>query len=370
MGLTIYNPSAINTTNANLANQMDLMHDFTDYTYSFTPRTNDIILEISDTFGVADIYYQLLTYSNTPSAFRIYWYDSNNTATLLYDYATTSIPTGMIKFTTPSNCVKIRFWLGYTGTGSSQSGTIAVAYKAATMLRWYNDVHRNRGTFRIFKKVVCCGDSFTSGHMTVGGVVYSTNEEFAWPHYMAIASGNTYVNCGSSGANTHTWQEVERGLPAATASGLAQAYIIGLGINDSSSDQARHIDVGVSTDIGTTNNTYYGNYSKIIRDLKAISPDAKVFILTAPNDNPTRYDAYNAAVRDIAAAYHDTYDTHLLDLAVSGWYSNASLTGDYWESHYTAIGYQQFAEIMQIALTEYINTHISEFQDVSQIAYV
>jgi hypothetical protein len=48
-------------------------------------------------------------------------------------------------------------------------------------------------------------------------------------------------------------------------------------------------------------------------------------------------------------------------------YENSSLVNDMVNGHYTAIGYEQFAEIYEYILSEYINNHISEFQNVHEI---
>ncbi|MBQ5840630.1 MAG: hypothetical protein IIW40_01610, partial [Clostridia bacterium] len=52
----------------------------------------------------------------------------------------------------------------------------------------------------IFRKVVCCGDSFTAGYIgTTNDNIVQTNWEYAWPSFMARLTGNEYVNCGHSG---------------------------------------------------------------------------------------------------------------------------------------------------------------------------
>ena len=51
------------------------------------------------------------------------------------------------------------------------------------------------------------------------------------------------------------------------------------------------------------------------------------------------------------------------------YYSNDSLINDYVNGHYTAIGYEQFAEVYEYILSDYINTHVSEFQNVHEIEY-
>lgn len=224
--------------------------------------------------------------------------------------------------------------------------------------------------YRIFKKVVCCGDSYTSGHIVdKEGVAHPTNEEFAWPHYMGLMSGNEYVNCGKSGANAKTWLTSERGLAKAISSGKAQAYIIGLAINDSS-NTSNHLDIGTPSDIGTDNKTYYGCYSKIIRELHAINNDAIIFVQTLPRTGD-KYDPYNEAVEYIANLYKDEYHVHVLDLLKykDTLYSIGSITGDSIGGHYTAIGYAQFAKCLSIVMSDYISENIEDFQEVAFIPY-
>lgn len=220
-------------------------------------------------------------------------------------------------------------------------------------------VSLNSNTCSIFRKVVCCGDSMTAGYINIGNGVYETNEDYAWPSFMARLTGNEYINCGASGATVLTWQTTSRGLPKAQTAGVAQAYLVGLGVNDTS-----NVELGTSADIGTDNQTYYGGMSKIIRELNAISPQAKIFLQTIPTNSETRQ-AYNEAVRAIVEAYKDTYPVHLLDLeAYKSLYFVPTITNDSIGGHYTAIAYQQFAENLRVIWSKYINSHISDFQDV------
>lgn len=226
----------------------------------------------------------------------------------------------------------------------------------------------NQSTFRIFKKVTCIGDSYTSGYIYNGSTEYGENEQFAYPHFMETASGNTYINCGVSGANAKTWQSSLRGLPKMLSNGRSQAYIIGLMINDQS-DSERHLDLGTPSDIGTHNNTYYAGISEIITQIKNQNPTAKIFLNTCPKDGEN-YPEYNTAIRTIASHYSGQ-NVYCIDLAdtYKTLYTNQSLITDYFHGHYTALGYEQFAEIYQNILSDYINNHVSEFQDVFLIPY-
>ena len=227
-----------------------------------------------------------------------------------------------------------------------------------------NNISFNKYTSKIFKKVVCCGDSYTSGHININGEAKITNEEFAWPHYMSTLTGNEWINCGCSGCTVLTWQTHERGLQKAKSVGKAQAYVIGLMINDTSL-----VDLGDISDIGTDNQTYYGGMSKIIRELNTINPKAKIFVNTCPKTGE-KYTQYNQAVRDIVNQYKDIYPVYCIDLEASKkLYEVPSLQNDYIYAHYTAIGYEQFAEIYNYLLSDYINNNISEFQNVHEIEY-
>lgn len=275
---------------------------------------------------------------------------------------------------TTSNDMIYAIYNVFQGQGISSVNISAKAYDLAldNKKKVEQLTANNLNTCNIFRKVVACGDSYTAGYIAdKSGEIHSINEEYAWPHFMETITGNTWVNCGHSGANAYTWQTAERGLPKAKASGKAQAYILGLMINDSSADSTRNLKLGTISDIGTDEISYYGQYTKIIKELFSISPNAKVFIETCPKVEGDRYVGYNQAVCDIYDKLKPNYpNLHLLDLFKHySMYTNASLTNDSLSGHYTAIGYQQFAQILSVILSTYINAHISEFQDVAFIEY-
>lgn len=226
----------------------------------------------------------------------------------------------------------------------------------------------NLRTCKIFKKVVCCGDSYTSGHIDINGTADPLNEDFAWPHFMSTLTGNDWINCGRSGATVLSWMADPRGLPAAQTAGHTQAYVVGLMINDQKT--VGGVPLGTSDDIGDENpTTYYGGMSKIIRELNAISPLAKIFVCTCPMTGG-QFSDYNDAVKAIVEAYESTYPVYCLDLyAYRKLYQNDSLVNDLINGHYTAIGYEQFSEIMAYIMSDYINKHVPTFQNVHLIPY-
>jgi hypothetical protein len=229
-----------------------------------------------------------------------------------------------------------------------------------------SSVFLNKQTARIFKKVVCVGDSYTAGwHKVAGDSGFSDHPEYAWPHYISDITGNDWLNCGVSGATSLSWMSNPNGYAKAQSLGVSQAYVIGLMINDTA-----NVPLGTSSDIGDENpTTYYGGLSKVIRSVASISPNAHIFVNTCPKTGAT-YSNFNQAVRDVVNAYANTYKVHLMDLAAhKDMYNEPSFTGDAINAHYTAIGYEQMANIYCYLLSDYINNHISTFQDVYKIPF-
>ena len=220
---------------------------------------------------------------------------------------------------------------------------------------------------KIFKKVCCCGDSYTAGYIDIGSGA-SNNPLFSWPFFMSTATGNEYVNCGVSGANVFVWMANVNGLAKAQNSGKAQLYIIDLLRNDAS-ESDRHVDVGTVADIGTDAQTYYGGMSKLIREINAINPTAKIFVNCIPSAYIGFRD-YNTAIRTICETYKNTYPVHCIDLEqYRKFYVNGAYADDYIHGHETAIGYEVFAENYAAITSKYIADHVQDFQDVYTIPY-
>jgi len=341
----------------------------------YESTASGIVVEYKDV--VAGMPYKIVLYNpvNGDKNFEKYFVylihsDGTNTRPTFETYSY-----GCVYRVVPAEGDYIRLYMNKLAAASSCSCNYAIYKDDDVRLdtldeRATNLENQNHTTCKIFRKVVCCGDSYTAGYIVdSSGVAHETNEEYAWPHYMSTATGNTWVNCGKSGANVLTWQTNERGLPKAQSAGKAQAYVVGLMLNDVAVDTTRYVELGTSADIGTTAQTYYGGLSQIVEALATISPKAKIFICTCPRTN-NLYPSYNQAVYDVVDYYKDTYAVHCLDLlANADLYDIASLTGDLKSGHYTAIGYEQFAEIMCKIMSDYINEHITEFQDVPFIEY-
>jgi len=224
----------------------------------------------------------------------------------------------------------------------------------------------------IFNRVGCIGDSYTAGHIQLnGGVAHSSNPRYSYPYYMGKLTGQIYTNFGLGGSTAKDWiVSVFDRMGIAQNGNKCQAYIIGLGINDSGTWSPTATEPGSATDIGTDNDTYTAYYYKLVQRILGVNPQAKIFCNTEPR---FQNNGYNAAVRNIVEYCRDHgQDVFLCDLAKyynSGYYRNPVFLQDSVNGHFTAIGYQFMAECYLRIMSKVIKDNIQAFQNVFEIPY-
>lgn len=196
-------------------------------------------------------------------------------------------------------------------------------------------------------------------------------EENSWGKAMERNSNRDYKIFAKGGLECSQWlTDTDKGYPVASQSeNLCQAYIIALGINDSS----RHGDsyIGTTNDINTTNedlnsDSFIGNYAKIIQKMKKLQKGTKIFVLTMGNytseSNQNTYENYNEAIRTIADFFDDVY---LIDLYTlyheeyaepNGFFVKQTING-----HFTPLAYQKVAEMISSEMSNIIYKDSSDF---------
>lgn len=233
----------------------------------------------------------------------------------------------------------------------------------------------NNQLCHILKKVVCIGDSYTKGYMsttnTSGSLV--DKPEYSWVEHLAKITGNNWINRGISGATADTWLSNVNGYDKVVTDGKVQAYVIGLGINDSREENStKLLALGTIDDIGTEAVSYYGRMSKIITQLAEISPNAIFFLNTCPLwYDFDRVTDYNNAVRDIVEYYKNTYNIHCIDLADTyhDLYFDTEFISNFKSNHPTVIGHAKMAKMYEYVLSDYMSKHLDDFNGVPWIEY-
>lgn len=203
---------------------------------------------------------------------------------------------------------------------------------------------RDGGMTSIFRKIGAVVDSLGSGEMAYGG---STDEfttkyvdmyDLSWIQFLARACGSTAYNFGQGGMNTRNFLADLGGhlTNMRNPEKKCQAYFIALGHNDSNYG----VSIGNPDDINLSDpthnaDTYYGNYARIIAEIKAVEPDAKIFCICMKSSG---FAAYNAAIRHMATIFDNVY---VLDFET--YYPKLETSWEYTEGHGNAMGYLNYS---------------------------
>lgn len=166
----------------------------------------------------------------------------------------------------------------------------------------------------MFDTIGAIGDSYTQGSVYNSNGVWSQHPDHAYIAIMGKRFGIPYSNYGLGGANTRTYQTDADGLQKVLSDDAKDFYMFALGINDAALGTSY---IGTSADIDIADythnaDTFYGNYGKIIQQVKAHAPNAKMVMVKTMMRSGTKMDQINDAIASIAAIFSmpciDPYD--------------------------------------------------------------
>lgn len=221
-------------------------------------------------------------------------------------------------------------------------------------------------------RVGCIGDSYINGSYAADGT------QIAWPYFMEKMTGHTWMNFGCSGSGAKTWIEgpsdLTRLSEVQNEEKKCQAYIIGLGLNDCKPGLTTYAPVGTASDIGTTANSYYAYYYRLVQAVHAVNDRAPIFCLTCPYPDSI-HDPYNAAVRAIVEYCRNAQQPVFLgDLAGdaynnSRFFKNPIFTLDRESGHYSTLGQEMMAECLMRVISDVMMTNISAFRGIMSVPF-
>ena len=308
------------------------------------------------------------TYNMNPT------YDSR--AICFYDDAKTFISgakladANYMDISTVSNAKYVRFTI-------TKNTTVNIVSTKNDMLNYFKkyaltDISINNykdNLFASFLKFGVVGDSLASGASRATGGNFVTNYDYSWPQFIAKKLGITAINFSDSGLTTRSWLTSTSGLTKLqNASNKCNSYIICLGVNDAAKLGSNYLgsveDIDLS-DYTQNADTFYGNYGRIISNIKLVQPKAKIFIFTIPNSN-SLYTDFNEAIRDIAELYDNVYLIDLnedyINLFASG-FVHANVRG----GHFNAIGYNYIGNVLLDIINNYMYNNYSNFSSIEFI---
>lgn len=198
-------------------------------------------------------------------------------------------------------------------TATDRTARAAIQAAQADIAAINDQIGTVKASAAMFTKIGVCGDSFSSGTIySAEGVNLGQFYQSAWGAVLGRLYGVDVSIFARAGATTETYLSNQYCLPAALAADPQQLYIIALGLND----RTQQVPVGTVDDINedyTQNpNTYCGNLGRIIDQLKAHAPAAKIVLAkslypktatTNPPSTSVYYTYSSTALEAIAEHY-------------------------------------------------------------------
>ena len=218
--------------------------------------------------------------------------------------------------------------------------------------------------FGIFDTVGFIGDSLGSGWADANGeltkddpTLNKNDYDVSWIQFLCRKTGRTGYNFSYGGATTNTWFNNSRGAALLRTDGYkCQAYIIGLGVNDSRIDST--IDPPASP---VSPEAFSANYANIINTIRSVSEKAPIFCIKIPKDDIGAYanvSAYNTAISNIVSNNAGN-SVYLIEPEVAKINSLFNQYKDIY--HYSALGYARIAEYMLELLNACVEENKGDF---------
>ena len=229
--------------------------------------------------------------------------------------------------------------------------------------------HTNMGFIEKFGVI---GDSYASGEIYTPDPTSSSGyhaEDYyskSWGQILARRNGAECVNFSKGGLTTRTWLTDSKGLSLLNSTEAQELYMCCLGINDLI-QQGYGIDyLGTLSDITSHSDpseyddTFYGNYGRIIEAIKAKAPIAKIIMFTFAYAYNANEESFNTAIKTIASHYN----IPVIDIKENEFYSTNSIyyTGRV-QNHPTAPIYAGMSEINNELITACIFNNYNYFKD-------
>lgn len=155
-------------------------------------------------------------------------------------------------------------------------------------------------TVSIFNSVGAIGDSYTAGSTKHSDSTWTAEREHSYIATMAKRAGISWSNYGVPGAHTRSYLTAADGMKKVLATSANDFYFLALGINDVNALGLSYL--GNEDDISSGADTFFGNYAKIINQLKGHAPNAKLCMIKPPFKDGD-YPQFRDAVEKIAKHY-------------------------------------------------------------------
>lgn len=227
----------------------------------------------------------------------------------------------------------------------------------------------------IFRTIAFIGDSLSSGEFETvdenGERGYHDLYDYSWGQFIARKNGSKAYNFSRGGMTAKWYIESfadENNL--FDKSKACQAYVIALGVNDVYN---LHMAIGTAEDITATQfigeRPFISYYAEIVRRYKEISPDAKFFFVTFPNEGERADKNLTQGVIDALYALAEHFDnSYVINLYEYGPVYDDEFREKYFlHGHMNPMGYILTAQLIDSYIDYIIRTNPTDFNNVGFI---
>lgn len=251
--------------------------------------------------------------------------------------------------------VKMGYSLSDTGDLSSVNQKIE---ESKTNNSIYSNIINDGLGFSVFSKFASVGDSLSVGYNTEkDGTPISEDLKHSWGAYIEKRCGTKSFWTGKSGQTCKTWLNTTSetwGLNYCKSIGTMPLYVICMGANEPS------INIGTTDDIDTDNDTLYGYVSKVINELRNISPKSYI-VCTGVSREQQNSLKINDVYKTVCELKEKCY---YLDCFKE--FNSEPFTSYFFNWHYSANGYSAMANLFDYKLKEVMAKNVEDFKYVNE----
>lgn len=225
----------------------------------------------------------------------------------------------------------------------------------------------------VFRTMAFIGDSLSSGEFQLrtpeGKSKYYDFFEYSWGQYIARHNGLKAYNFSRGGMSAREYLESfaeSRGFWDKDKA--AQAYVIALGVNDIYNG---HNEIGNISDVHPEDYTknarnFIGFYAAIVSRYKEISPDAKFFFVTFPNESRRGENEEGKRVNALLYELCEVFDnSYVIDLYKYGpEYDNEFRENLWMNGHLNPMGYIVTARLIDSYIDYIVRHNPKDFEKI------
>lgn len=240
---------------------------------------------------------------------------------------------------------------------------VILSHKVSAV-EFYDELKNQRlcdySSMAMFETIGIVGDSWASGSIHTPNGFVDTVYAMSWGQILARKMGITVTNYSKGGLTTGAWlTNTENGLSVLLADTAKNAYLLNLGINDATAIRQGTETLGTIADVNISDftqnpDTFYGNYGRIIGNIKAHAPKAVIIMLSVARPGERNMDEH---IKAIAEKYEIPY----IDLEDDPYFVSGYFFGSIYDGHMSAYGYSGMANAIERLIQKYIIENRSRF---------